>query len=177
MKKLLVAAAITLLCNSVACTDAGNNTSEEGKMNASEENMNTSQNEKIKANTREVYRAAETGDVSKLDSFISKDFIDHSGRGGREVRGLDSLKADIGDMHKHFKDLKMDIIAQANDNDYSFDMVKLTGTIIDDSWGIPANTRIESKSVNVVRLKDGMAVEHWRFEQVKEMPSMLKKKK
>ena len=134
MKKLLVAAVVTLLCNAIACTDAGNNnTSEEGKMNASEGSMNNSQKEKVKANTREVYRAAETGDVSKLDSFIAKDFIDHTGRGGREVRGLDSLKANLGDMHNHFKDLKMDIIAQAIDDNYSFDMVKLTGTIIDNS--------------------------------------------
>ena len=173
MKKLLVAAAITLLCNAMACTDSGNkSSSEEGKMNTSEGNMNNLQKEKVRAGTREVYRAAETGDASKLDSFFAKDFIDHSGMGGRDVKGLDSLKAGIGDMHNHVKDLKMDIVAQAIDDNYSFDMVKVTGTSIDNSWGMPANTKIEEKSVNVVRLKDGLVVEHWRFQEVKEMPNM-----
>ena len=60
----------------------------------SETDNHNSQAEKNTANSKEVYRAAETGDVSRLDNFISADFVNYSGGAGdKEIKGRDSLKA------------------------------------------------------------------------------------
>ena len=106
------------------------------------------------------------GDVSKLDNFISPDFVDHSGGAGDiEIRGKDSLKAKVGDLHNHVKDLKFNLIASATSDDgaYNFTLVQLTGTSIDDFMGVPPNTTIDQTAVNVISIKDGMFTGQWRF--------------
>lgn len=119
--------------------------------------------EKNTANSKEVYHAVETGDVTKLDDFISRDAIDHSGE--TDIKGIDSIKTMLINVHNHFKDPKIDIISRATSEDglYNFDLVKFTGTTIDGSMGAPTNTKMESLEVYVVRIKDGMNMEHWRF--------------
>jgi len=135
-----------------------------------------SQAEKNTANAKEVYHAAETGDVSKLDDFMSPDFVDHSGGAGdRDIKGRDSLKARVSEMHNHIRDLKFDVVASATSDDglYSFTMVKLTGTTTDSSMGLPPNTKMEGTAVNVIRIKDGMFTDHWRFMDTREVVQMM----
>ena len=127
------------------------------------------QNDKNRSNTREVNRAMETGDVSKVDSFIDKDIVDHEGN----IRGLDSLKKMFADMHNKVKDLKIEPIADATDGDYHFSYSRMTGTAADQSMGMPAGTKIDMTGVDVVKVKDGKAVEHWGFSDRGEMMKMM----
>ena len=114
---------------------------------------------------REVYRAIETGDVSKLDTFIADNVMDHERTpDGREINNLDNLKKFLVDMHNHFKDLKFDFIAHATGGDYHFTMVNMYGISTDDQFGMPANTTMNAPFVDVVRLRDGKIVEHWGFQ-------------
>lgn len=168
MKKIL-SAATGLLFLLASCNDAANN--DNGA------NMNTQSNQaKMNSeNTRDVYRALETGDVNKLDSFIAEDFIDHDNSGKDRV-GRDSLKALIGDVHNHFDNLKFNLISEGTspDDNYHFALVKMSGTAKDNMMGMPAGTKVESTSVDVVKIKNGKAVEHWSFEDPKEMMDMMK---
>lgn len=134
-----------------------------------------SQNDKILANNREVYRALQTGDVSNLKNYIAADAIDHEGgANGQDVVGADSIIAMIGSMHNSFTNLKMDIVAEAVNGDYVFTLVHMTGTTTaNPGMGMPPNKAIDSKSVDVVKLKNGMAVEHWEFLDPKEMMAMM----
>ena len=68
----------------------------------------------------------------------------------------------------------MDIQSIASNDDYEFDLVRLTGTAVDNSFGVPADAKIDSRSVNVVKFKNGKAVEHWRFMDVNEAMAMMK---
>jgi hypothetical protein len=95
-----------------------------------------SQAERNHANTLQVYRAIETGDVSKLDKFIDKNIVDHAGPHGDMV-GLDSA------------------------------------TTNSEYMGMPANTPIDMTSVNVIKIKNGKAVEHWRYSDASEMMQMM----
>ncbi len=63
MKKLLLIA-LLFLSFFIACKTSGDKHQE--------------QVEKNTANSKEVYHAVETGDVTKLDNFISRDAVDHS---------------------------------------------------------------------------------------------------
>lgn len=134
-----------------------------------------SQNTDLLANNREVYKAIETGDVSKLNDYIDKDAVDHEGGpNGRDVMGGDSIIAMLGRIHNSFTDLKMDVMAEAINGDYLFTLVHMTGTTTaTPGMGLPPNKQVDSKSVDVVKLKDGKAIEHWEFVDPKEMMSMM----
>jgi predicted ester cyclase len=123
----------------------------------------------MNAKSRAVYKAIESGDVSGLDSIIAKDIDDHD-MGG--VKGLDSVKARLGDIHNHFSDLKFDVISQASNGDYHFTMLTFSGTPKDNSMGMEPGKSFSMKGVDVVRIKDGKAVEHWGFTDNAEMMKM-----
>ena len=62
MKKIVFFAAGGLLCFLLSCN---------------EDKDDTTQTSKPPMSARVVYDAIETGDVSKLDSFLAKDIVDH----------------------------------------------------------------------------------------------------
>lgn len=114
--------------------------------------------------SQEVYRALETGDVSKLDSFMAKDFVDHGGADGIDLKGRDSVKLRIADLHNHFSNLKFKVLSESTaDNGYHFALVQMTGTTKDSLMGVPAGTNMQSTSIDLVKIKDGKATEHWSF--------------
>jgi hypothetical protein len=162
MKKILFAAA-SLLFILVACNEATTSDDDAGAAKNTERN-------------NEIYRAIETGDVSKLDSFVAADIIDHEGdMNGNPVRGRDSVKAMLADIHNHFDNLKIETISESTsaDGKYHFAMIRFMGTTKDNSMGAPAGTVINSVAMDVVRIENGLAVEHWGFRQPAEMMKMM----
>ena len=162
MKKLLFASA--LLCLFISCKDSGTT-------------GNSSQNEKNLENNRKVYKAIETGDAAVIDSLITSDAVDHQGPNGMDIKGKDSVRHMLTDMHNHVKDFKLEIIADAANGDYIFAMAHISGTMSDASMGMPAGSKMDEKGVDVIKLKDGKMVEHWGFvdpgammKHMKEMP-------
>ena len=85
------------------------------------------------------------------------------------MKGGDSIKHMLADMHNHVKDLKFDIISEATDGDYIFSLVHVSGTTTDAMFGPPTGTKMDEKSVDVVKVKDGKMVEHWGFVDPNEM--------
>lgn len=160
MKKFLFAAATGLFLFAISCKDTTTSST-------------NSTEEKNSARNKEVYRAIETGDVSKLDSFIDKNIVDHSEMG--DIHGLDSLKKMFVEMHNKFSGLKMEPIAQATsaDGEYHFAWFKMTGTCTDSSMGMPAGTKMDMNGVDVVKIKNDKAVEHWGFADPKDMMKMM----
>jgi hypothetical protein len=80
------------------------------------------------------------------------------------------LKARIlnmyADFHNHIKDLKVDILADAANEDYVVALARVTGTATDAMMG-GAGTKIDEKGVDVTRYKDGKMAEHWVCNQGK----------
>lgn len=158
MKKLFSLLAVLSVCF-LSCTDKSSTTS----TNAD------SQAEKNRAHSAEVYQAMETGDVSKVDSFLDKDIVDHESN----IHGLDSLKKLFANMHNSIRNLKFEKIAEATDGDYHLAYTRMTGTTTDASMGIPAGTKLDMMSVDVVKIKDGKAVEHWGYSDRNDMMKMM----
>lgn len=168
MKKLFFAGAGLLLCFMISCTDSKTTSS-----------TTTTNAEKNRENITSVYRGIESGDMSKMDEFVADDIVDHY---HGEVKGRDSVKKMLADMHNHFSNLKMDIIAEATstnsaNDEYHFTLVRMTGTTTDDKFGRPANTAVDETSVDVVRMKDGKAVDHWGFDDPTMMMKMMEMNK
>ena len=162
MKKLIFPVAVMMLCFIVSCSNPPASESKE-KMDA----------DRNRTNLMNVYKGIESGDMNNMDSFLMPDAIDHGGM--EEVKSRDSIKKMLSDMHNHFSNLKMEIVAEgtASGGDYHFALVRMTGTTKDDMMGMPANTPVDMTSVDVVKIKDGKAAEHWSYESAKNMMKMM----
>lgn len=162
MKKILFAAAVGMLCFLTSCKDSGTTSTTDN------------QNEKNLANNRKAIKAIETGDAATIDSLIASDAIDHQGPNGMVIKGSDSVRHMLADMHNHVKDLKIDIIADAANGDYIFVLSHFTGSVNDSFMGMPAGATIDEKDVDVIKIKDGKMIEHWGFVDANEMMKHMK---
>lgn len=155
MKKILFAAIAATFCIT-SCNDATSTKSSDTK-------------QKNLAASDAVGKAFETGDVSKIDSFVSDDFIDHTDQGDK--KGRDSLKAMVNMMHTNFKDMKQEKVHELADDDYVFSWMHYTGTS-NGSMGMPKGP-YSMNAIEVAKFKDGKAVEHWAFVDMKDMMKMM----
>ena len=173
MKKiLLLSELICLLFFFVSCS---NNKSDNvsGTTSDSKDSSGKSQAEINAANSEKVFRGIESGDLSAMDNFVSANIVDH-GTPGADIKGLDSVKKMLGDMHNHISNLKFKTTADDTGGDYHFALVRMTGTTKDNFHGMPPNTTVDQTSVGVVKIVNGKAVEHWLFLDIKDMMKMQK---
>lgn len=159
MKRFFFTAAVCMLAFIISCNDAGKTDS-----------ANTDKSAENKAKFKIVYNALETGDVSKLDSVMDKDILDHTPFG--DVKGIDSVKKWFVDFHKNTKDVKIESIANGTDGDYVLDYTRWTGTMTAPFMGMPAGP-MDMTGIDVVKLKDGKAVEHWSFMDIRDAMKMM----
>jgi len=145
-----------------ACNNATESTASESKATNSVAEKNLTSN-------RIVTEAFQTGDPSKIDSAVAKDFVDHRDYG--DVSGPDSLKAMITQMKKTMPDVKTEVLKEVGDDDYVFTLIHFSGNS-DGTMGMPKGP-FDMHSVEVTKFKDGMAVEHWGYMQPKEMMKMM----
>ena len=156
MKKIFVVAISGLLCFN-SC-----------------KNADDSKSNYMRNNNAVIYKALETGDVSKVDStIIAKDAIDHGANGPNDIVGLDSIRKSIADAHTMFSNMKMQVVSAMSDSIYSLEMVRMTGTSASAASGMPVGAPVDMTSVEVVRWKDGKAVEHWTYVDPRDMMKMM----
>jgi predicted SnoaL-like aldol condensation-catalyzing enzyme len=115
-----------------------------------------------------VTKAFDSGDVSMIDSVVASDFVDHTDRGDKN---RDSLKAMIIAWKADSKDSKSELIKELADGEYVFSWMRFTGTT-SGTMGMPAGP-YNMTSIEVIRCKDGKAVEHWGFMEPREMMKMM----
>lgn len=128
-------------------------------------------------NTRAVYHAVQTGDVSKIDSLFTEDVIDHNAApDGSDIKGRDNVKAEIAKIHTYFETLKMDVVSQGTsaDGNYHFAMVRMTGKAKENPWGMPVGMDMDDTMVDVMKIRDGKASEHWGFMSMGDISEMMK---
>ena len=115
-----------------------------------------------------ISKAFETGDISKIDSVVADDFVDHTDQGDK--KGKDSLKAMITMTHGMMKDMKMEKVHGLADDDYVFSWMHYSGT--SDGVGM-AKGPYSLNAIEVSKYKDGKATEHWSFVNMMEMMKMM----
>ena len=163
MKKFLFIISAGLLCFCISCNTKSESSGSSGN----------TQGEKNIATVHAVNDAIETGDLSKVDQYITADAVDHAGEHG-DIKGLDSIKANLAHFHEAYKDMKLEELQDAASGDYVFSLTKFTGTSTMESMGAPAGTSFDMNSVQVVKFdKDGKAVEHWEYMQMSDMMKMM----
>lgn len=123
--------------------------------------------------TRQIYKAMETGDRATLERLIADDATDHGG----SADGGDAKRPEIinmlSDVHKHIDNLKIDIEEVAASNDKTFALVKMSGKTNKAIWGMPANHDMGSRSVDLLKFRDGKITDHWGFMEQTEVTAMM----
>ncbi len=156
MKKLLFIISAGFICLLISC----NSKKEAGGMS-----------DKVKKNlaaSHIVSDAFMSGDPSKIDDAVAADFVDHTDRGDM---GRDSLKAMISVMKKEAPDMKMTLMKELADDDYVFSEMEFTGTSTGD-MGMPKGP-YDLHAIQVVKFKDGKAIEHWEYMRYVDMMKMM----
>ena len=156
MKKLLIIAFAFSSLFFISCSGNGN-----------------TQGDKNIATVHASNDAIMSGDVSKLDQYIAADAVDHSGEHG-EVHGLDSIKASLKSLHDDYKDMKLEALQDAANNDYVFSLTRFTGTNVVASMGAPAGTSFDMTSVEVFKFNaDGKITDHWEYMTMADAMKMM----
>jgi predicted ester cyclase len=162
MKRLLIFGLFATVIALPACNKGGNNADTNANLH----------NEMLQAN-RHVQKAIETGNVDTLRKYISTDATDHGGGpNGSDVKGEEIIKM-LSSVHNDINNLKMETISDAANDDYIFALVHMTGTTNKPVWGMPANSKVDNKSVDVIKVKDMKMVDHWSYVDPAEMMKMM----
>lgn len=164
MKKIMFASAMALACLAISCNDP-------------KTGVDDAAFKKAKADNAAVYTAMETGDVSKLKDLIAKDAVDHNGNmDGSDIAGVDSIVAMMSKMHTCFEPgAKFTITSQAMDGDLLYTMTDFKGkTSANPGPGMPPNTEMNWKTVDVTKNKDGKITDHWGFMSMKDVTDWMK---
>ena len=105
---------------------------------------------------RQILKGIETGDSALLAKYISNDAIAHGANpDGSDLRG-DSLIARLAELKGDTKDLKMEVIEEAGNDDHLFTVVRMRGIN-------PEGGKIDSRTVDVIKVKNGKATELWSY--------------
>ena len=156
MKKICLL--LAAVCVIYSCTQTGSSTTTAAS-STSQKNLDAS---------RVINNVFESGDVSKIDSVVAPDFLDHTDHG--DVKGRDSLKAMIQMIKNNFKDMKMDIMSETTDSAGNvFTQMHFVGT--GDGKMMPAH--IDMHEIEVTKYNDGKAVEHWSYGETQDMMKMM----
>lgn len=110
---------------------------------------------------RDVLEMIDTGDFSRLDELIHEDYVDHGGLQG-EVHGREGFKADSQKFMSAFSEGHNEIDLLVVEGDLGAWRSTFTGVHTGELMGLPpTGKRVSFELINIGRMKDGKAYEHW----------------
>jgi predicted ester cyclase len=123
---------------------------------------------------KKIVKAIETGDSATLASLIPDDAVDHGASAdGGDIKGKDIVR-DLTEVHNDIDNLKMDVEQVAANDDHVFALVHMTGTTKENSiWGMPPKTKVDTRSIDVIKMKNGKATDHWTYVSPAEMMAAM----
>lgn len=95
-----------------------------------------------------------SGDVSNVGLFVSKNYIDHQGLRGIEIKGRGGFRQVVNAARSGIKDLKVKIEEMTCEDDKV--TVRLTWSGFDTE-----RNPVKRETTDTVRFENGQAVEHW----------------
>lgn len=164
MKKILLGSAVIAACFLVSCKDEKSTTT------------TTDNAQTYKDKNAAFMKSIESGDFTNTKDWLAADAVDHGGApDGSDIKGADSIIAGLKMVNHCFEPgFKMNIIKEAVDGDYLFVLSELHGkTTANPGMGMPPNTQMDMKSVDVIMVKDGKASEHWAFASPADVMKMM----
>jgi steroid delta-isomerase-like uncharacterized protein len=101
------------------------------------------------------------GDLDAVDELCAQDIVDHEAP-PEMPKGIEGVKAFVTMFREAFPDIRATIEDMLEEGDRLAVRVKYAGTHEGDFMGVPpSGKRFEVDVIDIVRLEDGKAVEHW----------------
>ena len=117
--------------------------------------------EQNKAILRQAYDAINRNDLDALDEMAASDITDHDPAPGQGP-GLEGVKDYFSSLHAAFPDVHMDVEDMIAEGDKVVARVSVSGTHQGEFMGIaPTGNRVTITGIDILRITDGKAVEHW----------------
>lgn len=110
----------------------------------------------------------EQGNVEAFEEIVALDFVNRSAATLNIPSGREGIKDYIVDvLRKALTDVKVEIYDQIAEGDTVVTRKSISGIQVGEFLNKPAtNERITMHLIDIVTLKDGKYVEHWRYGQV-----------
>lgn len=110
----------------------------------------------------------EQGNLEAFEEIVALDFVNRSAATLNIPAGREGIKDYIVDvLHKALTDVKVEIYDQIAEGDTVVTRKSISGIQTGEFLNKPAtNERITMHLIDIVSLKDGKYVEHWRYGQV-----------
>jgi len=110
---------------------------------------------------RRFYDGVNAGDFNVIDELVADDVVEHEEFPGIEPN-KDGVRQFFNLFRSAFPDLRMDPHEILVDGDMVCARITVTGTHQGEFMGIPpTGRRFEVGGFDLVRIRDGQAVEHW----------------
>jgi steroid delta-isomerase-like uncharacterized protein len=101
------------------------------------------------------------GDLDRIPELCAEDIVDHEAP-PEMPQGIEGVRAFVQMFREGFPDLRGTVEDAFSAGDRVAARVKITGTHEGEFMGIPASgNRIEIDAIDIVRIVDGKAAEHW----------------
>jgi steroid delta-isomerase-like uncharacterized protein len=105
--------------------------------------------------------AVNQGNLDMIDEMLAEDFVEHEPIPGMEP-GREGVKQWFTHLRTAFPDLKFDVKFMLSDEDMVAAYITMSGTQKGEFMGSPAKGKsFAADIIDIVRFKDGKAVEHW----------------
>lgn len=167
MKKFLFIATAGAVCLLSACS--GKKGEAGGMSDKAKKNLD---------NANAIAKMFESNDWSKAGDYIATDAVDHASMDGKDINGLDAIKANFDNMGKSMGNFKNEMVKSMADDDYVFQWMKETATskVDDPMMHTKAGQTMTMSAIEVSKFnKDSKVVEHWSFIDWKQMMDMMPK--
>jgi steroid delta-isomerase-like uncharacterized protein len=103
-----------------------------------------------------------TGDVDRVEEFCAPGYVEHQVLGPDMPKGIEGVKAWVKMFREAFPDLQVEVQDVIVEGDKVVARSIATGTHQGELMGVPASgNRVEVEGIDIVRLEDGKAAEHW----------------
>jgi steroid delta-isomerase-like uncharacterized protein len=101
------------------------------------------------------------GDLDRIPELCAEDVVDHEAP-PEMPQGIEGVRAFVQMFRQGFPDLRASVEDMLEDGDRIAARVKFTGTHDGEFMGVPpSGAHIEIETIDIVRVVDGKAVEHW----------------
>lgn len=121
------------------------------------------------------YEAFNRHDIGRLREFIAEDMVEHEqplGTTGASDR--DAVLAWTEAMWSAMPDLRMDVRDVITEDDKVVGRAHITGTHTGELFGMPPTGRpVDIETIDIIRVRDGLAVEHWGVTDTAAMMTQL----
>jgi predicted SnoaL-like aldol condensation-catalyzing enzyme len=117
--------------------------------------------------------AMQKGDMASLDKYIDANYIAHCTMPGQKP-GLEGMKEGYAMMKASFPDTKWTYTNTWANGDYVIGHFQMSGTMTGPMGPMPAtNKKYDVTGVDILKYKDGKAVEHWMYMEDRKMMEQM----